>query len=501
MKKVLAIVLVLLPALVFARQDSPQPRFALVIGNEAYTNLQRLANPVNDANDIADVLETLGFSVNRLLNGNIEEMEDAVVDLKNRLSESPDSYGFFYYAGHAVQSEGENYLIPADARIRGENFLRNHSLSVQTILSELNDAKNSLNMIVLDACRDNPFGWARSGGSRGLAPPRQHVDSIIVYATSAGSVADDGRGRNGLFTGKLLNNLRIPGMEINEIFRRTGHDVTEASNRRQMPAIYNQFFGTAYLSARPVVRLPDGFDAGSDILTGSLQIFTVTAGTMQITGENVDETLELPAWGSLPIERINTGNYQIVMRYDDGRTEEYSIEVKPEQTETVDFSYRPAQRSFFGRPQEISRIYNPAAAYLNSIGVSAGTSFSYPLFISTIHGTYAPFRNSFFEIGFDLGLGSKWKGIGYYSFYPFARYALYVPNNIDKNGGWYAGIGCGVMFSYLNYKNREFSETIFTFDFCTGFIIGNYFNISYTLRTNFTSANNKFSLGYIYRFK
>jgi hypothetical protein len=167
--------------------------------------------------------------------------------LKNRLSASGDSYGFFFYAGHGVQSGGENYLIPVDANIPGENFLRSRAVSVQTVLDELNDARNKLNVVVLDACRDNPFGWARSG-SRGLAlVSRQPADSIIVYATSSGQTASDGTGRNGLFTGQLLNNLREPGLEVAEVFRRTGADVSEASNRRQIPAVYNQFFGTAFL--------------------------------------------------------------------------------------------------------------------------------------------------------------------------------------------------------------------------------------------------------------
>jgi hypothetical protein len=116
-------------------------------------------------------------------------------------------------------------------------------------LGELNDAHNELNVVVLDACRDNPFGWARSG-NRGLSViANQPADSIIVYATSAGSVASDGIGRNGLFTSHLLNNLMIPGLEVKEVFNRTGADVAQASGRQQIPAVYNQFFGNAYLDS------------------------------------------------------------------------------------------------------------------------------------------------------------------------------------------------------------------------------------------------------------
>lgn len=244
--------LLILPFTLFAQNNSP-PKYALIIGNSAYTGsgLPRLSNPVNDANDISAALESLGFTVDKVLNGSLAQMDDAVVRLKNRLGVLKDAYGFFYYAGHGVQSGGENFLIPVDANIPSESFLRSRALSIQAVLDDLNDARNSLNVVVLDACRDNPFGWSRGGG-RGLAIiTRQPADSIIVYATSAGFTAADGEGRNGLFTGYLLPNLLTPGLEVKEVFNRTGADVSKASNARQIPAIYSQFFGSAYLGTAP----------------------------------------------------------------------------------------------------------------------------------------------------------------------------------------------------------------------------------------------------------
>ena len=261
LKRLIFFIIVLpISLLLFAQQhESDPPKFALVIGNGAYTNLSRLANPVNDADDITAALQKLGFTVDKVVNGSLDQMDSAVMRLKNRLSVSKDSYGFFFYAGHGVQSNGENYLIPVDANIPGENFLKSRSMSVQVMLDELNDAGNSLNVMVLDACRDNPFGWSRSG-SRGLAlVGRQPADSIIVYATSAGQTASDGTGRNGLFTSQLLPNLAIPGLEVTDLFKRTGADVAENSKRQQIPAVYSQFFGTAYLGMRPAIRpLYDG---------------------------------------------------------------------------------------------------------------------------------------------------------------------------------------------------------------------------------------------------
>jgi hypothetical protein len=122
--------------------------------------------------------------------------------------------------------------------------------------NDMTAAGNELNVVVLDACRDNPFAWARSG-SRGLTViSNQPADSIVVYATSASSTAADGTGRNGLFTAQLLKNIKTPGLEVTELFRRTGADVAQASDRKQIPAVYSQFFGNAYLGSEPVATAP-----------------------------------------------------------------------------------------------------------------------------------------------------------------------------------------------------------------------------------------------------
>jgi hypothetical protein len=234
-------------------QTAQPAKYALVIGNGNYTALGKLKNPVNDAQDVAEALKELGFTVNTVLDGDLNTMENAVVKLKDSLSASPKSYGFLFYAGHGVQSNGVNYLIPVGANIPSAGFLRDRTVSVQAMLNELNDAGNELNVVVLDACRDNPFNWARSSSSRGLTViENQPADSIVVYATSAGSTALDGEGRNGLFTTHLLNNLRTPGLEVKEIFNRTGEDVIAASNRQQVPAVYVQFFGNAYFDENAI---------------------------------------------------------------------------------------------------------------------------------------------------------------------------------------------------------------------------------------------------------
>jgi len=412
-----ALVLILLPMILFAQQGTSGPaKYALVIGNGAYTGLARLTNPVNDANDMSAALEELGFTVDKILNGSLDQMEAAIMRLKNRLSVSSSSYGFFFYAGHGVQSGGENYLIPADANIPGENFLRNRAVAVQSMLDELNDAGNELNVVVLDACRDNPFGWSRSG-SRGLSiVSRQPADSIIVYATSAGQRASDGEGRNGLFTQELLVNIRIPGLEVSEVFKRTGADVAEVSNRQQVPAIYNQFFGTAYLGITP-------------------------------SGEQTQITIIRPAPQPSQTEKNRTGN--------------------PE-----------------------SRLW--------SIGASVGTSFADPWVIGTVHGTIAPFNYTFLELGLDLGLISTVENTKYFSLYPFAHLAFFWP--FTSKIGWYAGAGGGHLIAKYTIDNLKIPKNIFAADFTTGVLLFNSLNLSYTMRTNFSSASNKLAVGYSYRF-
>ncbi|MDR0441947.1 MAG: caspase family protein [Treponema sp.] len=246
MKKVVFLLFVFLAVhSLFAQQ-----KYALVIGNGDYTGISKLKNPVNDANDMAAALQGLGFTVDKVLDGNLDKMETAITLFKNRLSVAKNTYGFFFYAGHGVQSGGINYLLPVNANIPSENYLRERAVSVQTMMSELNEAKNELNIIILDACRDNPFGWARSG-SRGLSVVSAPVGSIVMYATSANSTAADGTGRNGLFTGELLKSLKTPGLSVQEMFNKTGENVLLASGNVQHPEISIRYFGAAYIGSRP----------------------------------------------------------------------------------------------------------------------------------------------------------------------------------------------------------------------------------------------------------
>lgn len=191
-------------------------RAALVIGNSDYP-LSPLQNPVNDATDIAASLRRLGFNVIHRENATHIEMENAVREFGEVLTRSK-GIGIFFYAGHGVQVNGHNFLIPIDADIQDETEVKHKALDVDFVLGKMELADNQVNLLILDACRNNPFERRfRSITSRGLAPMNAPSGTVIWYATRPGKVAMDGRGRNSPFTRYLLDTLQQEGTEARKI--------------------------------------------------------------------------------------------------------------------------------------------------------------------------------------------------------------------------------------------------------------------------------------------
>ena len=239
MKK-LIICLILIVWLGFAvMAQVGEQRVALIIGNSQYAETP-LRNPANDATDVGRRLATLGFDVTVLTNATQEQMEEAAYRFGTALSAG--GVGFFYYAGHGAQYNGENYLIPVDAKIRSAADLRYKALSAGLILSYMTEARNRLNMIILDACRDNPFAGARSG-SRGLAVVDElPTGSVIVYATAPGRTAQDREGRNSPFTEAFLEHVDTVGIGVKEMFDLVGRDVSDQTFGEQRPWISHDFY-------------------------------------------------------------------------------------------------------------------------------------------------------------------------------------------------------------------------------------------------------------------
>ena len=217
---------------VLLAQANPDGRIALVIGNAAYDEAP-LRNPVNDARAMTRALKRVGFQVTSLENASREAMEQAIVDFTSRLQ--TDAAGLFYYAGHGVQLRGRNYLIPVDANIDSERQVRVESVDVNLLLEELEYARNRVNVVILDACRNNPFERRLRGTSRGLAAIDAARGTLIAYATAPGSVAMDGDGVNGLYTEELLDALMVPGLSVEEVFKRVRGGVAKRTNDRQIP--------------------------------------------------------------------------------------------------------------------------------------------------------------------------------------------------------------------------------------------------------------------------
>jgi len=215
-----------------AQAPSEEPRIALVIGNSAYRE-SPLRNPVNDVRAMAQRFKELGFTVLVHENATKRTMEAAIIDFGRRLAEG--GVGAFYYAGHGLQVRGRNYLVPVDADIEDEASTRVAAVDVELLLEQMAEAKNRVNIVILDACRNNPFERRMRGGSRGLAAVDAARGTLVAYATAPGSVAADGDGKNGLYTEELLAALREPDLKIEEVFKRVRINVARRSKGAQTP--------------------------------------------------------------------------------------------------------------------------------------------------------------------------------------------------------------------------------------------------------------------------
>jgi len=217
-------------------QSQPQPpkaqRLALVIGNGAYRD-SPLPNPTNDAADMAKALEASGFTVLKRENATLREMHLALREFGDRLGRQ--ATGLFYFAGHGMQVRGRNYLLPVDADIAREDEVAFNALDLGAVMEKLDSAKNPVNIVVLDACRDNPFGSRLHASAKGLAPIDAPPGTLIAYATAPGSTAADGAGRNGLYTQHLVRQIDRPGLAIEEVFKAVRAGVRSDSKSQQVP--------------------------------------------------------------------------------------------------------------------------------------------------------------------------------------------------------------------------------------------------------------------------
>jgi len=210
-----------------------EKRVALVIGNATY-KIAPLKNPVNDASSISSALSQLGFEVTTKLNANKRTMKQAISKFGKALAQ-PNTVGLFYFAGHGIQVKNRNYLIPINSTIEGEADVEFEGIDAGRILGQMESAGNNLNLVILDACRDNPFGGSFRSAKRGLARVNVPKGSMILYAASPGERAADGTGKNGVFTQNLLSKLKQPGLTVDQVFKQTASAVYSDTGKAQLP--------------------------------------------------------------------------------------------------------------------------------------------------------------------------------------------------------------------------------------------------------------------------
>jgi hypothetical protein len=207
-------------------------RYALVIGNSAYQTVP-LKNPINDAEDMTATLRKMGFTVILKKNADQRTMEDTIRYFGKQLRGG--GVGLFYFAGHGMQVDGRNYLIPIDAKIESESDVKYEAVDAGRVLGKMEDAENQINIVILDACRNNPFSRNFRTSERGLARMDAPKGSLIAYATAPGEIAADGPDRNGIFTKYLIKHMIVPNLPIELVLKQARIDVARATGGRQIP--------------------------------------------------------------------------------------------------------------------------------------------------------------------------------------------------------------------------------------------------------------------------
>lgn len=336
--------LLLVGACSYAQQNLPGRRLALVIGNDAYRQGNQLKNAVNDARAMRDALRESGFAVELIENATRESLETAVEQFIGKLQRG--DVALFYYSGHAVQIRGENYLVPVNIDATTEVQMRTRSLSATEVLEQMESARTDLQIMILDACRNNPFGRGR-GSSLGLAPMNTGKGTLVAYATAPGQTADDNiSGSNGMYTMQLLAAIRKPGLKLEEVFKVAGEGVQQVSRGRQIPWTSSSVAGEFYFQLPPAepgrpmttrkqepspgITLPA---ATIELRYGSLTVSSDHGGTLLVDGQRFGE---LQPFAVMQFPRLPAGSHIVRVEKFGFEPAEQQVAVLPDQRATVD---------------------------------------------------------------------------------------------------------------------------------------------------------------------
>ena len=243
----------LLAAILSLSEAQAGKRVALIIGNSSYENISPLDNPKNDAALMKQTLASLGFDVVDAIDADRRAMGRAIRDFGKLLrAAGSDATGLFYYAGHGVQAGGENFLVPIGAQIEDQADLDLEAVSASDILKQMESAGNALNIVILDACRNNPFKGKVRSGSRGLARVQAASGSLVAFAAAPGQVASDGDTKNSPYTAALAKAMLEPGLAVEQVFKRVRVAVESQTGGRQTPWEESSLRGDFYFTpAKP----------------------------------------------------------------------------------------------------------------------------------------------------------------------------------------------------------------------------------------------------------
>lgn len=287
MKRFLSLILLVLFG-VCGYSQTYTKRVALLIGNSSYQNGGVLTNPVNDVRAMNDLLKSLGFEVIKIENATQTQMKQAINSFGLKIKDY--DVGLFYYAGHGIQNKGVNYMIPIEADLTTEEQIEFDCVSADRILAYMENATTKINLIIMDACRNNPFerSWARSAAGGGLALMNAPKGTLIAYATSPGKVASDGTSGNGLYTSALLRHLKDPGLNIEQVFKKVRTEVSEKSFGTQIP------WETTSLTGADFFFSPDRNN--TEVVTDNIGNTTNTGGGGVRSIETVDNDEKLTSY-------------------------------------------------------------------------------------------------------------------------------------------------------------------------------------------------------------
>ncbi|MFO1184352.1 MAG: SUMF1/EgtB/PvdO family nonheme iron enzyme [Bauldia sp.] len=246
-----------------------EKRIALVIGNSAYKTVGLLANPKNDADLIARSLTATGFEVTKVIDADQRTMKQAIADFGRKLRDGVDT-SLFYYAGHGIQAAGKNYLIPVDAALNDEFDLDVQALDVNAFLGVMQGSSAKINIVILDACRNNPYARSFRSATRGLAMVDAPRGTYIAYSTAPGDVAQDGTGDNSPYASALAQAMVKPGLRIEDTFKETRRAVLEQTSNKQVPWELGSINGDFYFQGGPGVQVAAVAAPGAIAVTGGI---------------------------------------------------------------------------------------------------------------------------------------------------------------------------------------------------------------------------------------